>query len=114
MTRLSSERLDAIRRTAQANRPYVVMADQRRDVELLLAHIDALEAERAEMTEEWGRAFWTTECGERKLFVDDDNGAFRDYEDVAQYVPPIHAESPYDFVVSRRCTPWLPVEEDQG
>lgn len=61
----------------------------------------------AEVTRQWGRAFWTTNnVGEKVLFVDDQDGAFRDRADAAGMTNEAYDESPYDFVVFRDVTDW--------
>lgn len=70
----------------------------------LLAHqAPATEDEAAEV--EWARAFRTNDG----LFVDDNEGAFCDAEDVAAFVKPQNPESPYDLIVSRTVGPWREV-----
>ncbi len=60
---------------------------------------------------EWGRAF---RQGDGTLFVDDDEGAFRDAEDVQQFTRPGNPESPYDLVVRRTVGPWVEVTDEGG
>jgi len=68
-----------------------------------------LTREPSPTTTEWGRAF---RRGDGTLFVDDDDGTFRDADDVAQFVRPAHPESPYDLIVSREVAAWTEVERE--
>lgn len=61
----------------------------------------------APLREEWGRAYRQTDG---VLFVDDQDGSFRDRDDVAQLVPPQHPDSPYDLIVKRGVSDWFPAD----
>lgn len=65
----------------------------------------------APLREEWGRAY---RKADGVLFVDDQDGSFRDSDDVAQFVPPQHPDSPYDLIVKRGATDWIPVARAEG
>lgn len=65
----------------------------------------------APLREEWGRAYRQADGA---LFVDDQDGSFRDIEDVAQFVPPQHPDSPYDLIVKRGVTDWIPVDRTEN
>jgi hypothetical protein len=78
----------------------------RMDRDLIAAALAARSSQPAGEVE-WGRAF---RRADGSLHVDDDDGAFRDADDVARFVRPGNPESPYDLIVRREVGPWTEVE----
>lgn len=79
-----------------------------REIEAMTERLVGLLAP-APLREKWGRAYRQADGG---LFVDDQDGSFRDRDDVAQLVPPQHPDSPYDLIVKRGVSDWLVSGDD--